>query len=231
MRPIDRGNPPADENGKPIIFSKYEEARPELIHRLGELCSYCEMHLDAGLAVEHIQPKNLQESKRFLWDNFLLACVNCNSTKGKTDINDSNIGDYLWPDINNTFLALKYSEGGVVEVNPECSAAVQQKAQRLIDLVGLNKTPANNSTATDRRWENRLAEWGKANRAKLRLAQMDTPQMREQILDTAEAYFSIWMTVFSRDSVMQKALIEKFKGTAADCFDCNGQAIPRTSVI
>ena len=199
MRPINRGNPPVDANGKQIKFSKYEEARPELIKRLGELCSYCEMHLDAGLAVEHIQPKNLQEDKKLLWENFLLACVNCNSTKGETDINDSNIADYLWPDVNNTFLALKYSEGGVVEVNTDQPLAVQEKAQRLIKLVGLDKNPANNSTASDRRWENRFSEWEKANRAKTRLSQTDTPQMREQILDTAESTgeksVSLWRSV------------------------------------
>lgn len=231
MRPINRGNPPVDANGKQIKFSKYEEARPELIKRLGELCSYCEMHLDAGLAVEHIQPKNLQEDKKLLWENFLLACVNCNSTKGETDINDSNIADYLWPDVNNTFLALKYSEGGVVEVNTDQPLAVQEKAQRLIKLVGLDKNPANNSTASDRRWKNRFSEWEKANRAKTRLSQTDTPQMREQILDTAESYFSIWMTVFSEDPTMLNALIQKFHGTATECFDRAGQAISRTSLI
>lgn len=231
MRPINRGNPPVDANGQQIKFSKYEEARPELIRRLGELCSYCEMHLDAGLAVEHIQPKNLQEDKKLLWENFLLACVNCNSTKGDTDINDSNIADYLWPDVNNTFLALKYTEGGVVEVNTDLPLVVQEKAQRLITLVGLDKNPSNNSTGSDRRWENRFSEWEKANRAKTRLSQTDTPLMREQILDTAESYFSIWMTVFSDDIAMQNALIQKFQGTASDCFDRDGHAKPRTSVI
>jgi uncharacterized protein (TIGR02646 family) len=189
------------------------------------------MHLDSGLAVEHIQPKNLQKDKKLLWNNFLLSCVNCNSIKGKTDINDANITDFLWPDTNNTFLALKYTEGGVIDVNPNLPKVVQEKAQRLIKLVGLDRNPSNNSIASDRRWENRLAEWGKANRAKMRLAQTDTPQMREQILDTAEAYFSIWMTVFSDDSAMLKGLIQKFKGTSTDCFDEDGQPIPRTSTI
>ncbi len=40
MRPIERGDLPIDENGTPKIFSRYQDARGDLIDRLGEYCSY-----------------------------------------------------------------------------------------------------------------------------------------------------------------------------------------------
>ena len=70
------------------------------------------MQLDSALGVERIQPKKTRgctqiDSQREMdWNNFLLACPNCNSTKGNTDVV---LDDYLWPDRDNTFRALKYS--------------------------------------------------------------------------------------------------------------------------
>lgn len=58
MRPIDRGMCPKDITGNIKKFSKYQDARGDLIDKLGEYCSYCEMQLDASLAVEHVQPKS-----------------------------------------------------------------------------------------------------------------------------------------------------------------------------
>ena len=58
MRPIDKGNCP-QENGKDIVFKEYAHARGELIKRLGEYCSFCEMHLDSSLHVEHRLPKSV----------------------------------------------------------------------------------------------------------------------------------------------------------------------------
>ncbi len=223
MRPVNKGACPYS------AISNYQQARRPLIERLGELCSYCEMHLDASLAVEHVQPKSLYPEKICSWENLLLACVNCNATKGNTDINDANMNDYLWPHIHNTFLALKYYEGGIVRVNDALHPDIQAKAQKLISLVGLDKNPGNSANVSDRRWNNRLDAFGRAQRAKERLSTTDTPNMREQIVDQAEGYFSIWMTVFSDDADMKKRLIDKFVGTAKDAFDAQGNPIPRMS--
>jgi hypothetical protein len=46
------------------------------------------MRLEASLAVEHVLPKKPEgvteiiKSRELDWENFLLACTNCNSTKG-----------------------------------------------------------------------------------------------------------------------------------------------------
>lgn len=222
MRPIDKGTVPVDDAGNEIHFAKYQEARPYLIQRLGELCSYCEMHLDSGLAVEHVQPKSLSPENERDWDNLLLACPNCNSSKGNAAINDSNMDDYLWPDRHNTFLALIYREGGIVKANPELNADIQQRAARLINLVGLDRTPDKVRDATDRRWMNRIEAWDLASRSRERLMRQDSNTMREQIVDQANDYFSIWMTFFEDDVDMRQRFIRKFRGTCTACFDENG---------
>ena len=225
MRPVDKGACPYDS------INKYQDAKEPLVKRIGEYCSYCEVHLESGLAVEHVQPKSRQPSKECDWLNLLLACPNCNSTKGDADINDSNINDYLWPDIHNTFLALQYSKAGVVSVNPSLPHDIQEKAQRLISLVGLDRTPDISCDNSDKRWLKRKEAWGIAQRAKERLQKCNCAEMRAQIADTFEVngHFSIWMTVFANDADIKKRLIEKFRGTSCNAFDALGNPIPRTS--
>ena len=222
MRPIDRGPIPKDVNDKDIQYSDYAHARGELIRRLGEYCSYCEMHLDTSLAVEHVQPKKpagiVLTGRELDWHNFLLACTNCNSTKGNFDVD---LHSYFWPDRDNTFLALKYAEGGLISPADGLNPDLHQLALNTIQLTGLDKQPGNDPEASDRRWENRREAWDMAQRAKQRLQQCDSPLMREQIVETANAYWSVWMTVFQDDADMLQRLIRTFPGTCRDCFDRN----------
>ena len=234
MRPVERGHRP-QEQGTAVVFSEYSEARGELIRRIGEYCSYCEMHLDSALSIEHIQPKKPKgrteiDSQRELdWDNFLLACPNCNSTKSNQEIA---LADYLWPDRDNTFRAFHYCEGGVV--TPAFQGELGRKAQNTIHLFGLDKMPSmvceemHRNRASDRRWNNRREAWDKAVRAKMRLAQNDTVELREQIVENAvsNGYWSIWMTVFHDDSDICRRLIETFPGTCKDCFDAQHGYVP-----
>ena len=140
MRPVVRGDYPKDEKGINIQFVKYAQARGELIKRMGEFCSYCEMHLDSSLAVEHVQPKKPDgaltemEDRALDWNNFLLACTNCNSTKGNTDVI---LEDYFWPDRDNTFHLFRYSEGGVIFPAIHLSDTEKLKANKTILLTGL----------------------------------------------------------------------------------------------
>ncbi len=219
MRPVLRGLCPQDGQGKDISFTEYAQARRALIGRLGEYCSYCEMQLDASLAVEHVQPKKppgateVLPERALAWDNFLLACTNCNSTKGDTDVV---VEDYLWPEKDDTFHSLEYSEGGIVR---SIANALQAKADRLIALVGLQKTP-NTAEASDRRWLNRREAWDIAILAKERLARCPVEDMKAQIIDTvmAKGFWSVWMTVFKDDPEMLKRLCEAFPGTRSELF-------------
>jgi uncharacterized protein (TIGR02646 family) len=224
MRPIVRGNWPTNTAGENIVFTEYQQARGELIKRMGELCSFCEMHLDTSLAVEHVQPKQpigataIIAARLLDWHNFLLACTNCNSTKSNKDVI---LDDYLWPDRDNTYHSFAYSEGGIVNASATLSPTLQQKANNMIKLVGLDKRPSVIKEASDRRWLNRKESWDIATRSKERLTRSNTEDMKAQIIETAQAkgFWSVWMTVFKDDTDMLSRFINTFSGTCADCFD------------
>jgi uncharacterized protein (TIGR02646 family) len=232
MRPVDRGPIPTDESGNKMKFKTYQDARGKLIGRLGETCSYCEMHLDSGLAVEHVRPKKpdgvdaIIIERELDWSNFLLACPNCNSTKSNKDVVPNN---YFWPDKDNTFRAFNYSEGGIIKASDELSAELQSKANATIELTGLDKRPLNDPKASDRRWINRRETWDIAIRAKGLLSGTDADALRKQIVETmtSKGYWSIWMTVFKGDSDMLQRFIRALPGTASDCFDHGGIPIQR----
>lgn len=142
-----------------------------------------------------------------------MACLqrdrNCNSTKGDTDVV---LADYIWPDRDNTFMALTYSEGGLVAATP---GPDQDRALQLIKLVGLDKTP-DTAEASDRRWENRREAWDIAQGSLEDFTVNDTPAFRRQIIRSVKsgAYWSVWMTVFKDHPEMLRAMIAAIPGTA-----------------
>jgi uncharacterized protein (TIGR02646 family) len=225
MRPIIKGEHPS-ESGQPKLFKEYQEARGDLIDRLGQYCSYCEMKLDASLAVEHVQPKSLYPALERQWNNFLLACTNCNSTKGTQDVI---LSDYYWPDEDNTFRAFTYLQGGLVRPNSQLNN--QEKIKATLKLTGLDKPFINDPKVSDRRLPNRRETWDIATRSLNRLRKSDTLLMREQVAEHAvsQGYWSVWMTVFKDDPDMLRRFIEAFPGTCQDCFDYKGNPIPRHS--
>jgi uncharacterized protein (TIGR02646 family) len=231
MRPVNRGGWPTDLNGNDIKYKEYAKARGELINRLGEFCSYCEMHLDTSLAVEHVQPKKpdgatvVMVDRELDWNNFLLACTNCNSTKGNTDVL---IDDYYWPDRDNTYRALQYSVGGIVEPAAHLSIDQKKLAEATIKLTGLDRCPLNDPEASDRRWKNRRETWDIAVRSKKNLLSCNQSEMREQIVLTAigQGYWSVWMTVFKQDTDMLLRFIGALPGTCLQCFDAANQYSP-----
>jgi len=77
----------------------YPEARRDLITNLDEVCSYCGMPVRDDAHVEHTLPKSYFPAQVLLWNNFLLACRDCNSKKSNTPSgapNDTQT-DYAWP--------------------------------------------------------------------------------------------------------------------------------------
>lgn len=226
MRPVVRGSCPQDSTGNDVVFTKYTQARGELIKRLGERCSYCEMHLDSSLAVEHVQPKKppgatqAMPERELAWDNFLLACTNCNSIKDNKDVV---LGDYVWPDRDNSFMALTYSEGGLVHA---AKGPHETQALAMIKLVGLDRKSDANE-ASDRRWQNRHEAWELAQDSLEDYVSAESPELRRQIIRTVKTggYWSIWMTVFKDHPAMLQDMIKAIPGTAAACFDStNGYA-------
>jgi 5-methylcytosine-specific restriction endonuclease McrA len=104
MRPVTR-------SAAPRTYTKYQDAIRDLENCFGCYCSYCERRFPACLAVEHVSPKSLDPGRETDWTNFLLGCVNCNSSKGATLTNDQ---AFLWPDKDNTLKAIEYKAGGLV---------------------------------------------------------------------------------------------------------------------
>lgn len=235
MRPINRGSKPRVK-GKAITFKKYQEARGSLIKRIGGFCSYCEMKLDASLAVEHIRPKKPRGAATILtehalsWTNMLLSCTNCNALKGDTHVV---LDDYFWPDRDNTFRAFEYDRSGVVKANAQLSGQLLTRAEQTIKLTGLDRCPAVNVTASDRRWINRRDTWNKAVKVEVRYQKAkskgpdDEKNMLDLIEDMVEGYWSVWMTVFKNHPEVLRRLIAIHPGTSKDCFDAQGKPTAR----
>jgi uncharacterized protein (TIGR02646 family) len=220
MRPVIRGDSPQADD-----YDNYRHSFPDLAGRLGMYCSYCERRIATQLAVEHIQPKDLAAYQHLIgrWDNFLLGCVNCNSTKGKKDVV---LGNVLLPDRDNTAVAYEYTMDGRIVVRDHLTESQKAMASLTLALVGLDKRAStvgdsNGQLVAIDRVAQRMEAWLIAEASKYDLQTNPSDAFRRQIARTATAhgFFSIWMAVFADDRAVRKLLIEEFIGTAADCFD------------
>ncbi len=223
MRPVKRGDAPNS-------YSRYQEAIGDLEGCLGRYCSYCERRFQVSLAVEHVVPKSLDRTRELDWNNFLLGCVNCNSVKGAKPTNEM---DFFWPDRDNTLLAIDYKPGGLVEVKATLTDDQKQKAERLIDLVGLDRHPgqpaAKQPAERDKRYMDREEVWKLAQSKREALARNNNDDFRIVIADLAKAegFFSVWMTVFHDEPDMRRRFFEGLIGTAKNCFDANWNCVAR----
>ena len=223
MRPVDKGVAPR-------VYTTYNEAGPDLRACLGDYCSYCERHIETHLAVEHVQPKSRRAALRTQWENLLLACVQCNSSKGNKRIA---LRNYFWPDRDNTLRALDYRAGGIVVPAAALTDAEREKADNTLRLTGMDKVPGapgREPTESDQRWLRRQQGWLRARVCRDRLIKNDTPEVRECIVEIALArgLFSIWWSVFADDIDMRRRLRVAFVGTHGDSFGANEQLVPRS---
>uniref|UniRef100_Q3AQ71 HNH domain-containing protein n=1 Tax=Chlorobium chlorochromatii (strain CaD3) TaxID=340177 RepID=Q3AQ71_CHLCH len=226
MRPIRRGTSPIAGD-----YQDYDKAKPELISRLGSYCSYCERRIATQLSVEHIQPKALPKYAHFegRWTNFLLSCVNCNSTKYTKDFLFT---DVLLPDRDNTFAAFTYLSDGTVQPSILASEkGLQAVAQKTLELTGLHKEAINTPDINGKqvaldRVSQRQEVWAIAERQKsLIRTNPNNLGFRECVIDNALAngFFSVWMTVFEDDTDILSRLIAAFPSTKnSGCFTENG---------
>lgn len=177
-----------------------------------------------------MSPKSVHTKLELTWNNFLLGCTNCNSVKGDTDTDDD---ETLWPDRDNTLLALTYSEGGFIGLDNRLNAEQQAHAKALIDLVGLDRHRARGRprpASRDQRWQQRDELWAIAENCVSAFEALgQSADARSLIVSTAKGYgfLSVWLTVFGAYPAVKQALIEAFPGTAKNCFEDTGQAINR----
>jgi len=227
MRPVNRGAAPA-------IYAHYENAKQDLVNRLGSYCSYCERRIPTLLAVEHIQPKGLAQYAHLEceWTNFLLGCVNCNSAKSNAAIECDSL---LLPDRDNTFVAFIYDELGTVNPNPVVGPGIGALATALSDLTALNRMNHPN-------WDEAVA-FSALERVGQRIQACLQAKEARADFDAGRAwagavareaaatgFFSIWMTVFEGVPEVRQAIINTFPNTADECFDATTATIsPRTA--
>lgn len=206
----------------PQVYARYQDAIGDLENCFGRYCSYCERHFPATLAVEHVSPKKPDASRETDWTNFLIGCVNCNSTKGAALTNDQ---DFLWPDKDNTLMAIEYKTGGLVEPSSAHGPDIEQKARAIIELVGLDRHPGQppnkQPTPRDHRYLDREEVWGLAQKARRLVMNSNDNDFREYIVASAKksGSFSIWISAFHDDPDMRRRLVEAHVGTAKDCFE------------
>jgi hypothetical protein len=228
MRPITRGQSPISED-----FTNYRDAFGPLQARIGPYCSFCERRIVTSLAVEHIQPKDPDRYPELegRWENFLLGCVNCNSTKGNQDLR---LEAFYLPDRDNTLAAFTYLPDGSIQPSRIGDAV----AAATLELVGLEKASRqvfdeNGKLVAADRISQRMEAWLTARRSIDRLQQNPSEQLKESIVElaTQQGFFSVWMTVFANVPEIRRKLLEAFPGTGMDCFNADTDLIsPRPDI-
>lgn len=203
---------PIDKSITPTWSGDYSGARPHLLNRLGKYCSYCELKLSTGLHVEHVESRDSFLDKANDWANFLLACVHCNSTK-RHHLTLTR-ADCVWADQDNTFLALEQQEFLPPKPSSALTPSLRPLVEKVLEVTGLNRE---NGPRQDQRYN----AWNKALAYRRYLAEYDTPEQRQMIVDFAieAGFWSVWMTVFAEDADMKERLIDAFPGTELTCFD------------
>lgn len=229
MRPVRRNNSPIAQD-----YSNYKDAKTDLVSRIGSgwnnglhlasYCSYCERPISTNLAVEHIEPKDGPYGQPLLmgrWNNFLLACVNCNSTKKDKQVI---FNDLYFPDRDNTFYAFEYlADGNIQPLNP-----ADQIATDTLKLTGLDKAQRQTLDIQGRmiaedRSSQRMEIWKQAEIClQSYITNLGNSAVRDLIVSNAisSGFFSIWMTVFCGVTEMLIRFVEAFSGTRdSGCFD------------
>ena len=193
MRPVDKGNAPK-------TYTNYGKARHDLAEKIGYYCSYCEMKVMNSIEVEHILPRN-QGGEPLDWENFLLSCKYCNTIKSN---HNSNLDDYLWPDVDNTDLAFSYSEAEIIKPKTSISQSLQVLAQSSIDLMGLDRFPVGNNkpTEADTRWRSRQKIWDLAKLSYNDWKEASTIQMAQIARTSLNGHYSIWIEVFKEEEIV-----------------------------
>lgn len=221
MRPIDKSL------DQPRAFASTDEARITLINMVGRYCSYCERYTHSSLALEHIKFKKKYDHLLLEWDNFLLACSNCNSSKLTKEVDVENT---VWPHIDNTLLYFQYQSDGIVTEANGLDPVMQKKTRNMLALVGLEK----DDTASNIRIEDRKNTY---EMAEILLYQFEESsdigvqnRLAQQIVTMAKTKYggwSIWMHVFQHHPAVRQQLIDAFPGTARQCFDAETKPLPR----
>ena len=143
----------------------------------------------------------------------------------------------LWPDRDNPMLVINYSKGGFVRVGGSLGTSIEQRARKLVQLVGLDRHKARgwpDPAERDKRWQQREEVWATAEHClKNFKALQASDEAKQLVLNVAKGYgfFSIWFHLFGDHPEVRLSLIEEFAGTAIECFDNAGSPIKRPNGV
>lgn len=223
MRPVNKGH-------KEKEYNPYGTARRDLFEAIGSYCSYCERNIHIGSEIEHVQPKSKVPEKEYSWDNFLLGCKNCNSTKNNKTVDDDNLNDFVWPDIDDTYHMVQYDPVTLMpSPAPYLSNSDKARVNRLISLVGLDKIMPKEDTqdyeeARDTRVEDRIQSAIEARHYKQEY--LDLPPDMQPIylsilMDMIKKSnnWSIWMREMEDIPELRAALLDLLPGTRKEFFE------------
>jgi uncharacterized protein (TIGR02646 family) len=226
VRPISRGAKPAG-----LTIRRYNDAWLPLKTAIGEYCSYCEKPLTDVIEIEHVKPKKVFPAEAIKWENLLLSCKFCNTIKGKKPTDD--IGNYIWPHLDNPLLVLNYLPGQVPIPYAGITPAQLDKANKSIELVGLQRTDKSMPKAgkTDNRFAKRNEAWIIAE--SVRKAFISDPGLMNsnpymELLQTTiklTGFFSVWWNAFANFPAIRHMLVGLFPGTDHTRFDAQCNAI------
>ena len=121
-----------------------------------------------------------------------------------------------FPTVHNTYEIFNYDQLGQVTVNTVLltTQADKDRAQRLINLIGLDRRPGHPYfSKKDKRWSDRKDAYLLAEKylPKYQSGDVDV----DTIIDLAKAkgFWSTWMTVFSAEPAVTNRLVQDFPGT------------------
>ncbi len=209
MRPIEKWA--VGTHNVQAEYNPYKSAKQKLSENLGDYCCYCDRQLDViALEVEHLKPKKKFPAQEFKWDNFLLACKNCNLVKDDKDL----LGAILFPHTHNTFYAFSISPSAYVIPRMGLQPSETASAAMTIEELGLNRKEGDpKHTTADDRFKYRRQALVLATRylQKFETGKADV----ETIVDLARGYgfWLVWMEVFANHSDVQQNLANAFQGT------------------
>lgn len=229
MWPVQRGNVPIDEDSElSKVVTDYKLWRSDLIERIGDYCSYCNIPLSHECQVEHVVAKALGGGTTD-WDNLLLACGPCN--RAKWDYPCLPTTHYL-PDHHNTHLALGYEEVTFQvkgKTRNGCKVIVSSKSpdpnksQETISLLKLDRLEYE-PKAVDRRWQRRYNVLLSARSSRYLWDELSTIEQKTAFLYDlknrilAEGFFSLWYTIFEDVPEVRKLIVESVPGTKLQAF-------------
>ena len=223
MRPVIKWN--IGQNGVVAEYIPWNAAKKHLLKNFGNepfyYCSYCDRYIaGVNLEVEHIKPKGLPQydAIKYHWNNFLISCKNCNLAKNDQDFEYS---DVIMPHIQNTFGCFAFNNDGTVTSIVD-DDVTRVRALNTIKILGLDRGYNHPSRQPqDDRYNVRRYILELASR-KLIQYEADCQDVEDIVqLSITHGFWSIWMKVFERHTVVQDALITAYAGTFDNCRTTN----------